>query len=396
MPEVTGCTRDSWHGCGRAGPSYDHGVFTGAQDRATAVTGYVAIAAVGVIALVGGGSSGTTGWWWLAYGVFVAAFVVDDLVSGRVAPNRLPARALLAVGVASALVTWWLAPQASWTAILFVVTVVPAAMTSPPSLTAALIAVQTTAVVAGAARVGAAPHEVVALGALYGAFQVFAAVVVVAGRRQGEQRAALAAAHAQLRAASALLAATSRDAERLRISRELHDVVGHGLTALALELEVAAHRAQPPVAEHVDRARSIAKGLLGDVRSVVGDLRGEVQGLESALREVVDRTPGLQVVLTVREEVPVGPERALVVVRCAQELLTNTLRHAGAHRFTLDVVADAAGVRLRASDDGAGARRVQPGNGLTGLTERVEDVGGTVRFTTAPGRGFTAELEVPA
>nr|WP_240897902.1 histidine kinase [Kineococcus vitellinus] len=226
--------------------------------------------------------------------------------------------------------------------------------------------------------------------------QVFAAIVVVAGRRQAEQRAALAAAHAQVRAASALLAASSRDAERLRISRELHDVVGHGLTALALELEVAAHRAQGPELEHVERARGIAKDLLGDVRSVVGDLRGEVRGLESALREVVGRAPGLQVVLTVREEVPVGPESALVVVRAAQELLTNTLRHAGAHRATLDVVADAGGVRLRAHDDGRGSRRLRPGNGLTGLAERVEDAGGSVRFSTAPGEGFTAELQVPA
>ncbi|WP_432564804.1 sensor histidine kinase [Kineococcus sp. SYSU DK003] len=376
-------------------------MFTGAQERSTAVTGYVALAAVGASAAVGGwdGPPDARTWWWLAYGVFVVAFVADDVADSGVLgprPRWLPSRALLAVDVAAALVAWWLAPQVNWTAILFVVTAVPAALSLPPAATAGLIGVQVLAIVAGVARVGADTDEVVALGALYGAFQVFAAVVVLAGRRQAEQRAALAAAHAQLRAASALLAASSRDAERLRISRELHDVVGHGLTALALELEVAVHRVQGPAAEQVERARGIAKELLGDVRHVVGDLRGEVRGLESALREVVGRAPGLPVVLTVREEVPVSPERALVVVRCAQELLTNTLRHAGAHRFTLDVEATAAGVRLRAGDDGRGTHHLRPGNGLTGLTERVQDVGGTVRFSTAPGRGFTAELQVPA
>ncbi|NYD22866.1 histidine kinase [Kineococcus aurantiacus] len=376
-------------------------MFSGAQERAAAVTGYVALAAVGVLAAVGAwdGPPGTRGWWWVAYGVFALSFVVDDVAgSGWLVPRPrwLPPAAPLAVGVVAALVAWWIAPQANWTAILFVVAVVPAALTLSPAVTAVLIAVQSAAVVAGAARAGLGTGQVVALGTLYGALQVFAAVLVVAGRRQAEQRTALAAAHAQLRAASALLAASSRDAERLRISRELHDVVGHGLTALALELEVASHRADGPVAEHVDRARGIAKDLLGDVRTVVGDLRGEVQGLESALREVVGRAPGLPVVLTVREEVPVGPERALVVVRAAQELLTNTLRHAGAHRFTLDVVATAAGVRLEAADDGRGSGHLRPGNGLAGLVERVEGAGGTVRFRTAPGRGFRTELEVPA
>ena len=399
MPEVTTSTRDLRQGPQRARRSYDRHVLTGAEQRQTAMTGYVAVAAVGIGAALGTRGASPGPWWWLAYALFTVVFALDDAFDTGLAgrrPRWAPTPVLLAVQVAAALSAWWLAPQVSWTAILFVATAVPAALVLPPAGTAALIALQTAAVLAGTARAGAAADEVVVAGVLYGTFQVFAVLLVLAGRRQAEQRAALAAAHAELRAAAALLAASTREAERLRISRDLHDVLGHGLTALALELEVASHRAGAPAAEHVGRARSIAKDLLRDVRSAVGDLRGEVRGLEAALREAVGHPPGLEVVLTVREEVPLDPDRALVVVRCAQELLTNAVRHARARRFTLDVTATADAVRLLAGDDGRGARRLEPGNGLTGMAERVEDAGGTIRFTTAPGRGLTAELEVPA
>ncbi|WP_432483678.1 sensor histidine kinase [Kineococcus esterisolvens] len=374
---------------------------TGAEERATAVTGFVAVAAVGAATALGpwDGAPGTRTWWWVAYALFAAAFVADDVADRRAPgprPRWLPRGALLAVQVATALLAWSLAPGASWTAVLFVVTVVPAALLLPLAGTVALVVLQSAAVVAGTARAGGGTDQVVVVGLLYGAFQVFAALVVLAGRREAEQRAALAGAHAELRAASALLASSARDAERLRIARDLHDVVGHGLTALALELEVASHRASGPAAEHVARARSIAKDLLGDVRSAVGGLRGEVRGLEAALREAVGGAPGLEVVLAVREEGPVDPDRALVVVRCVQELVTNALRHAAARRLTVDLTATAAGLHLLVRDDGRGTRHLRPGNGLTGMVERVEDTGGTIRFSTAPGRGFTAELEVPA
>ncbi|WP_298458769.1 sensor histidine kinase [uncultured Cellulomonas sp.] len=231
---------------------------------------------------------------------------------------------------------------------------------------------------------------------IYASFQGFAGLVVHSARRESDSRAALAAAHADLRAASTLLAASSRDAERLRISRDLHDVVGHQLTALALELEVAAHRVDGDAAEHVVRARGIAKDLLADVRATVGDLRGRPQGLESALRDVVEDVPGLTVDLCVTQRVPVSQEDALVVVRCVQELVTNAVRHAGARRLVVRVVGDGHGVTIEARDDGHGVDRLVPGNGLTGMTERVQHRGGVIRFDPAPGRGFAVTARIPA
>src|ERR1700693_4311912 len=75
-----------------------------------------------------------------------------------------------------------------------------------------------------------------------------------------------AAAHAELRAVNEILADSSRIAERLRISRELHDLLGHHLTALSLNLEAALHRTEGDARGHVQTAQTLAKQLLGDIR----------------------------------------------------------------------------------------------------------------------------------
>ncbi len=383
-------------------------VQTRTEDRFAAATGLVATLVVGIAGLVGvvtgGPGAELPGRWWLAYGLFLAAFVADsDLVARGAAPaprsDRFWRRSevLSLVEVGAALLVWSADPGAGWSAVLFVVSAVSVAFVHPRSVTIAVIAVQTLAVAVGNALLGHPSADVVLSTVLYAAFQSFAGLVVLSARREADSRAALAAAHADLRAASTLLEASTRDAERLRISRDLHDVVGHQLTALALELEVASHRVTGDGAEHVIRARGIAKDLLGDVRATVGNLRHEVNGLESALRDVVGEAPGLDVDLQVEERTPVDQADALVVVRCVQELTTNALRHAGARRLTIRVVADSGGVTLDARDDGHGARRLELGNGLSGMSERVEHRGGVISFDPGTGgRGFGVTARIPA
>ncbi len=377
------------------------GVQSAAEERLAAATGVVATLVVGVGGLVGlltdGPGPDLPGSWWVAYGVFVLALLADaDPAMDARRPSWLSARVLVAVQVVASVAVWFSQPQAGWTAVLFVVSAVSAAYVVGRAATAVVIAVQSLAVAVGAALVGQATADVVLSTLMYATFQAFATIVVHSGRREAESKAALAAAHADLRAASTLLATTARDAERLRISRELHDVVGHQLTALALELEVASHRVSGEEAEHVTRARSIAKDLLRDVRATVSGLRQEVQGLEAALHDVVAGTPGLQVELDVDEGVPVEQADVLVLVRCVQECVTNALRHAAARRLTVRVRSDDDGVTLEAHDDGRGAPRLVLGNGLTGMTERVEARGGRIELDPGVGRGFAVTVRIPA
>jgi signal transduction histidine kinase len=131
------------------------------------------------------------------------------------------------------------------------------------------------------------------------------------------------------------------------------------------------------------------------VRAAVGELRAGATDLEPTLRELVADLPGPAVELTVDERAPLDETHALAVVRCVQEVVTNTLRHSGADHLTISVVVDDSGVRLDARDDGCGAAQLVPGNGLTGLRERIEQLGGEVALQTAAGHGFAVNARVP-
>lgn len=368
-----------------------------AAERMSALTGFAATAAVGV-AVLAAALTGEPGLehgslWWAAYALYLLVFLVVDerLPRPRWAPDDVLLLAQVGLGVG----VYLLAPGIGWTAIVLVVSAAAVAFVWSPRAVAGVVAAQTLAVAVGAALGGYSAANGLLSVLAYGSFQGFAVLVVHSARREAESARQLAVAHAELRAASALLETTSRDAERLRIARELHDVVGHQLTALSLELEVASHLASGAAGDHVGRAKAIAKDLLGDVRATVGRLREPHRSLHPLLRSVVADLPGLDVDLEVDEEVPVREEQALAVVRCVQETVTNTLRHAGARRLTVRVASDADGVRVEASDDGRGAATVTPGNGLTGMRERFEALGGSLAVRTAPGAGFHVSAYAP-
>lgn len=383
--------------------------------RLSGVTGLSAALVAGGAALV---SAATGGWqpepalaaaWGLAFTGYVVVFVLhaEVLVPRPLLPDQVAAVLLLVAGLA----VWFLAPDINWMATLFVITAASWASVVPTRAVVAVVAVQSAAVAAGMVLIGADGAGVVGATGAFASFQAFAVVVVgsaeresaahaVSDRAHAELRAAheeLRSTHAELRAATALLSAASRDAERLRIARDLHDGVGHQLTALALELEIAGHRATGDGTPHVARAREIAKDLLGEVRATVSALRDEPQRLEQTLRELLGRLPGVQVHLAVDVPEPPDQEAALVLVRAAQEVATNTLRHAAAGRLDVVVSQDDDGaLTLRAHDDGRGVPAVVPGHGLQGMAERVRAVGGSVAVDSAPGAGFSVTVHLPA
>lgn len=260
---------------------------------------------------------------------------------------------------------------------------------------ACVLVLQALAGGAVAARSGGAADGIGFGVALLG-FQLFAFLTTELMRREASGRRSLAEANAELLATRALLAEASRQAERLRIARELHDSVGHHLTALSLELEVAGRR---PSGGHLQRAQAIARALLGDVRAVVSEMR-DVQepDLAAALRTLVARLPTgpLRVQLDLPEPLAIDDAgRAHVLLRCVQELLTNTVRHARASQLWIRIEQEERGLRLHARDNGRGAACLRIGNGLGGMRERLALHAGTVEFTTAAGRGFEARVFMP-
>jgi signal transduction histidine kinase len=234
---------------------------------------------------------------------------------------------------------------------------------------------------------------------IYAGFQGFTLGTSLVMVREAEARRELARLHAELQATQVLLANREREGERLRIARELHDSVGHHLTALSLNLEAATHTAQgTPAAEHLRRAREAARTLLAEVRGTVTALRDTPMPLLPSLRALAEGAPGLVVHLEVPESFSMeSSEAAHSLFRCVQEVLTNTLRHAHARNLWIAIVpTEEGGVRVRARDDGRGAGRLTPGAGLTGMRERFARLGGRVEWRAAAGQGVELEAWLPS
>ncbi|MEO5566732.1 MAG: sensor histidine kinase [Luteimonas sp.] len=234
---------------------------------------------------------------------------------------------------------------------------------------------------------------------LYVGLSAFVFVTSLVARQQAQAREDQRRLNAELRATRALLAESARVNERTRISRELHDLLGHHLTALSLNLEVAAHLVQGAALEHVNQAHTLARLLLSDVREAVSRLRIDDAAIDMAatLRPLAENATGLQIVMETPQPFLIDdPERAHVLLRCTQEIITNAVRHADAGQLRLEYGYQGRSVCLRASDDGRGSGDSPvAGNGLRGIRERVAAFGGTVDISTSPGTGFLLEIQLP-
>ncbi len=225
-------------------------------------------------------------------------------------------------------------------------------------------------------------------------FAFMSSVVVL---RQNAARDELRRVNSELRATQSLLAENTRIAERVRIARELHDLVGHHLTALTLNLEVVTHLVDGKVLEHVQQAHSLARLLLADVREVVSDMRqDDMVNLADALHTLIEGVPKPRIHLDLpSQDVMTEPQRAQVLLRCVQEMITNSVRHAQAGNLWIRLSMTRDGLAMSARDDGVGADKVAVGNGLMGMAERLKQLGGKLEIESEPGAGFALHAWLP-
>ncbi|HYC58528.1 MAG TPA: sensor histidine kinase [Thermoanaerobaculia bacterium] len=230
----------------------------------------------------------------------------------------------------------------------------------------------------------------------YLTFQLFGFFTARIAVEEHEARQSLSEANAELRVTSGLLDLSSRTEERLRIARDLHDLLGHHLTALSLNLEVASHLTEGAAKVQVEKSKSITKLLLSDVRDVVSKLRDEEPlDLGAAIRSLRDVVPSPAIELDEENVAVSDPIVAQTALRAVQEIVTNAVRHSGARRLFLHVGRDNGTLAIDARDDGSGTDQVTFGNGLRGMRERVQQSGGTMEVSSMRGRGFEVHVRLP-
>ncbi|MER5458288.1 sensor histidine kinase [Micromonospora sp. NPDC002389] len=184
--------------------------------------------------------------------------------------------------------------------------------------------------------------------------------------------------------------------ERLRLAREVHDVVGHNLSLIAMKAAVANHVGADREAT-LQTIETISRTALDDVRAVLDDGHDDLPdlaGLDALVAQA--RAAGLQVVVDRGDlsAVPAGVQAS--AYRIVQEALTNVRRHADARRCRIAVTADAGVLRVEVVDDGAaGQPSVVPGRGLTGMRDRVAGHGGVFAAGPEPAGGFGVRATLP-
>jgi signal transduction histidine kinase len=231
----------------------------------------------------------------------------------------------------------------------------------------------------------------------YFGFQLLMFAVVRLLTEERRMREEVVRANAELLRMQCALAEKSRVEERLRLSQDLHDSLGHHLVALSLNLEIAAHESQGTARATVRAAQALARALLHDVKEIVHSSKdGPPVDLPAEIRRLAEELPRPKLHVVCPPELQLQDGRtSRAMLRAVQEIVTNSIRHGEAANLWITIDRTADQLRLAARDDGRVMNVFEEGFGLSGMRRRLEALGGTL--TAAPGAsgGFEVYAALP-
>ena len=276
-------------------------------------------------------------------------------------------------------------------------------------------------------------QQAVLTGALFWTFNLFAMIMSNTAIKESKAREEADALNRQLLSTQQLMKQALTQDERLRIARNIHDVLGHHLTALTINLQVASRKAErlnsiesQTIKQHVEQSHSIAKLLLSDVREAISDIRENAAiDFSLAVNALIKDLPRPLVNLYIDENLVLTNVRvADCLLRSMQEALTNVIRHTQAHFFSITLahskgsyyllmqdsmvpltmcvkptnetlcthveIAENQAARNEADSSG----QVVAGNGLTGMKERVHELNGKISWQQTE-QGFCIAIHIP-
>lgn len=375
---------------GAGGPRADHRKSQRAQEfSGLAIIGLAVTA--GLLLLFTGSEPYIPSWIWLALLCIALSCSVWPVV------NKLSARAALMLYTTAVVSSWLLIatmPDIGMLVVLLILVAAAGVDVVPMWAVLSVVVMNCVMIAIHLRTAGAEPVDYFGISAFYFILHIAAVFSTYALSREAKLRGGLEEKTTQLEAASVLLEDSAKTAERLRISRELHDLIGHQLTILNLELEAAKHHEGHKAREHTAQAGVVAKELLANVRNTVGELRAAGPGnLRDALQRIASAVQSLDISVEIDNDVIVDEQQAEALVRAGQEIITNALKHSEAKELWIAVAQDDSGVELSGANDGPAPRNITLGNGLRGLSERVTLLGG--QLSVDPYPTFTVTVTLP-
>ncbi|MBF7074892.1 histidine kinase [Glaciecola sp. MH2013] len=254
---------------------------------------------------------------------------------------------------------------------------------------------------------------------LFWTFNLFALVMVNTTIKEKKSRETVETINRELVSTQQLLNQAAEQAERVRIARNIHDLLGHHLTALTINLQVASRQTdtlqvdessqsnKQQIKESIEQCHSLAKLLLSDVREAVSDIRSKSSiELVSAIKAISERLPNLDIKVDYANDINIDDvNMADVLIRCIQESFTNSLKHSKATNVEVqfkkinglvEVIIQDNGneVKKKAKHTVNPTRGFKAGNGLTGIVERVSLLKGKADFFLND-KGFVTHLSLP-
>jgi signal transduction histidine kinase len=241
---------------------------------------------------------------------------------------------------------------------------------------------------------------------MFGLVLTFVLLMVGTILAERQSRDRLALANDRLRRYALLAENQATLQERTRIAREIHDSVGHTLTAQSIQLEnVAMWVAQDlsRATDHLQKARALGKEALKNVRQSVAALRQHPllgQSLPKALEKLTgefERTTSIQILSKVQLQQSLPTEQAIALYRIVQEAMTNIAKHSHATQVQLQLTEHATELELSVEDNGQGFDPTvnTTGFGLQSMRERTEALGGTFQILSQLTQGCRVQLTLP-
>ncbi|HWW05946.1 sensor histidine kinase [Collimonas sp.] len=233
------------------------------------------------------------------------------------------------------------------------------------------------------------------------AFQAMAFCIGYLAAAEHRRRIKLAVAHAELLATQQLLGGAVSASERMRIARDLHDAIGHHLTAINLHLDLATRQAGGQAPEPVQTSRELAQRLLAEVRALVSVERQEQRiNLRKALKTLCHGAShpwGARVELTIDGELEVrSPALAHAIFLSVQEVIANAIRHDDNAVPDITLASTNDGMTITILDANAAKSQLDKDGSLHGIRKRIEALGGTLDAGICIGNGFGTQIWLPA